>query len=311
MGIFAKFFKKTLFLKSREAKFHKILMFFSKKVEYCKKPIIIKNNKKQLKILSNSTKNKGGRMDVQTSIQNRVEWIKKVLSQSGAKGIIYGNSGGKDCTLVGALCKIATDNVLGVIMPCQSSQNYGSDRDDALRAGKHFGIAQIEIDLTKTKEALVSALGEQLEKDNAGEANLKMANVNVNPRLRMTTLYALGQARGYLVAGTGNLDEATLGYFTKWGDGAHDFNPIADLTVGEIYEHLRYLGAPSTIIEKAPSAGLYQGQTDEQETGIKYADVDKYLRGEQIPDEVRQKIEKMKSRAGHKMRMPLKYGETV
>ena len=121
-----------------------------------------------------------------------------------------------------------------------------------------------------------------------------MANVNINPRLRMTTLYALGQARGYLVAGTGNLDEATLGYFTKWGDGAHDFNPIADLTVGEIYEHLRYLGAPSTIIEKAPSAGLYQGQTDEQETGIKYADVDKYLRGEQIPDEVRQKIEKMK-----------------
>lgn len=311
MGIFAKFFKKTLFLKAREAKFHKILMFFSKKVEYCKKPIIIKNNKKQLKILSNSTKNKGGRMDVQTSIQNRVEWIKKVLSQSGAKGIIYGNSGGKDCTLVGALCKLATDNVLGVIMPCQSSQNYGSDRDDALRAGKHFGIEQIEIDLTKTKEALVSALGEQLEKDNAGETNLKMANVNVNPRLRMTTLYALGQARGYLVAGTGNLDEATLGYFTKWGDGAHDFNPIADLTVGEIYEHLRYLGAPSTIIEKAPSAGLYQGQTDEQETGIKYADVDKYLRGEQIPDEVRQKIEKMKSRAGHKMRMPLKFGETV
>lgn len=311
MGIFAKFFKKTLFLKAREAKFHKILMFFLKKVEYCKKPIIIKNNKKQLKILSNSTKNKGGRMDVQTSIQNRVEWIKKVLSQSGAKGIIYGNSGGKDCTLVGALCKLATDNVLGVIMPCQSSQNYGSDRDDALRAGKHFGIEQIEIDLTKTKEALVSALGEQLEKDNAGETNLKMANVNVNPRLRMTTLYALGQARGYLVAGTGNLDEATLGYFTKWGDGAHDFNPIADLTVGEIYEHLRYLGAPSTIIEKAPSAGLYQGQTDEQETGIKYADVDKYLRGEQIPDEVRQKIEKMKSRAGHKMRMPLKYGETV
>lgn len=311
MGIFAKFFKKTLFLKSREAKFHKILMFFSKKVEYCKKPIIIKNNKKQLKILSNSTKNKGGRMDVQTSIQNRVEWIKKVLSQSGAKGIIYGNSGGKDCTLVGALCKLATDNVLGVIMPCQSSQNYGSDRDDALRAGKHFGIEQIEIDLTKTKEALVSALGEQLKKDNAGEANLKMANVNVNPRLRMTTLYALGQARGYLVAGTGNLDEATLGYFTKWGDGAHDFNPIADLTVGEIYEHLRYLGAPSTIIEKAPSAGLYQGQTDEQETGIKYADVDKYLRGEQIPDEVRQKIEKMKSRAGHKMRMPLKFGENA
>lgn len=102
----------------------------------------------------------------------------------------------------------------------------------------------------------MSALGEQLEKDNAGEANLKMANVNINPRLRMTTLYALGQARGYLVAGTGNLDEATLGYFTKWGDGAHDFNPIADLTVGEIYEHLRYLGAPSTSSKSTVSRTL-------------------------------------------------------
>lgn len=248
-------------------------------------------------------------MDVQTSIQKRVEWIRKILSESGAKGIIYGNSGGKDCTLVGALCKLATDNVLGVIMPCQSSQNYGSDRDDALRAGKHFGIEQIEIDLTKTKEALVAALGDELTRDNAGEANLKMANVNINPRLRMTTLYALGQARGYLVAGTGNLDEATLGYFTKWGDGAHDFNPIADLTVGEIYEHLRALNAPSTIIEKAPSAGLYQGQTDESELGIKYADVDKYLRGEQIPEDVKTKIERARDRSLHKTRMPRKYPE--
>lgn len=246
-------------------------------------------------------------MDVSQSIRNRVEWIRNVLAQSGAKGIIYGNSGGKDCTLVGALCKLATPNVLGVIMPCQSSQNYGSDRDDALRAGKHFGIEQIEIDLSATKQTLIDALGDEFARDNAGENNLRMANVNVNPRLRMTTLYALGQARGYLVAGTGNLDEATLGYFTKWGDGAHDFNPIADLTVGEIYEHLRALNAPSSIIEKAPSAGLYQGQTDEGELGIKYADVDKYLRGQDVPDDVRKKIENAKRRSAHKLTMPRKY----
>lgn len=250
-------------------------------------------------------------MDVVSSIEKRVQWIRDLLAKTGAKGIIYGNSGGKDCTLVGALCKIATPNVLGVIMPCQSSQNYGSDRDDALRAGEHFGIEQIEIDLSATKQALLDAFGEQLTNNNAGESNLKMASVNINPRLRMTALYALGQARGYLVAGTGNLDEATLGYFTKWGDGAHDFNPIADLTVGEIYEHLRYLGAPETIIAKAPSAGLYQGQTDEQEMGIKYSDVDKYLRGEDIPVDVREKIESAKRRAAHKLRMPLKFGENA
>lgn len=280
-------------------------MIYIKKVEYCQNRIIIKT----IKINNEKQHIKECLMDVSQSIEKRVEWIRKILSDSGAKGIIYGNSGGKDCTLVGALCKLATPNVLGVIMPCQSSQNYGSDRDDALRAGKHFGIEQIEIDLSQTKQALLDALGDRLAENNAGESNLKMASVNINPRLRMTTLYALGQARGYLVAGTGNLDEATLGYFTKWGDGAHDFNPIADLTVGEIYEHLRYLNAPITIIEKAPSAGLYQGQTDESELGIKYSDVDKYLRGGEIPDDVRAKIESAKRRSAHKLRMPMKYGE--
>lgn len=250
-------------------------------------------------------------MDVKKSIEQRVEWIKTVLKNAGAKGVIYGNSGGKDCTLVGALCKLATDNVLGVIMPCQSSQNYGSDRDDALAAGEKFGIEQIEIDLSATKTAIVDALGEQLDKDCVGEYNKKMAGININPRLRMTTLYALGQARGYLVAGTGNLDEATLGYFTKWGDGAYDFNPIADMTVGEIYEHLRYLSSPVNIVEKAPSAGLYQGQTDEDELGIKYADVDAYLRGGNVDEEVARKIEKAKKASAHKLRMPLKYGQDL
>ena len=248
-------------------------------------------------------------MDIKTSVEKRVEWIKNLLKSSGARGIIYGNSGGKDCTLVGALCKLATDNVLGVIMPCQSAQNYGSDRDDAILAGECFGIEQIQIDLSDVKSSMLSALGDELSKESAGEYSLKMAGVNINPRLRMTTLYALGQARGYLVAGTGNLDEITLGYFTKWGDGAHDFNPIADLTVEEVYAHLRYLGAPSSIVDKAPSAGLYQGQTDEEELGIKYADVDAYLKGKSVPDEVREKIERSKRASAHKLRMPLKFGE--
>lgn len=249
------------------------------------------------------------KLDTSLSIKNRVDWIKEILASTGAKGIIYGNSGGKDCTLVGALCKLATPNVLGVIMPCQSSQNYGSDRDDAIKAGECFGIEQIEVDLTKTKEAIVNALGDELSQNAQSEYSLKMAGVNINPRLRMATLYALGQARGYLVAGTGNKDELTLGYFTKWGDGACDFNPIADLTVGEVFEHLRALNAPASIIEKAPSAGLYPGQTDEQELGIKYSDVDKYLKGEELDESIKAKIEKAERGSAHKRRMPLKYGE--
>lgn len=246
-------------------------------------------------------------MDVKTSVEKRVEWIKNLLAESGAKGIIYGNSGGKDCTLVGALCKRATDNVLGVIMPCASSQNYGSDRDDAYLAGECFGIEQIEVDLTATKGALLDVLEKELQNNVASEYALKMSGVNINPRLRMTALYALGQARGYLVAGTGNLDEITLGYFTKWGDGAHDFNPIADLTVGEVFEHLRYLGAPESIVSKAPSAGLYPGQTDEDELGIKYADVDAYLRGEPVPPSISAKIERAKTASAHKLTMPKKF----
>ena len=149
-------------------------------------------------------------MDMKTNVENRVKWIKDILESTGARGIIYGNSGGKDCTLVGALCRMATENVLGVIMPCQSSANYGSDRTDAIAAGERFGIRQIEVDLTAVKEALVAAMGEHLEPADAADGAVRSALININPRLRMTTLYALGQARGYLVAGTGNLCDAGL-----------------------------------------------------------------------------------------------------
>lgn len=246
-------------------------------------------------------------MNVEKSIESRVEWIKALLEKTGAKGIIYGNSGGKDCTLVGALCKLATDNVLGVIMPCQSSQNYGSDRDDALKAGRHFEIKQIEVDLTQTKEVFVKALDDNLKEDVASDASLKMSQININPRLRMATLYALGQAKGYLVAGTGNLDEITMGYFTKWGDGAYDFNVIADMNVEEIYDHLKVLKAPINIIDKAPSAGLFAGQTDEDDMGIKYSEIDSYLKGESVSNSVKEKIENAKSRNAHKLALPLKF----
>ncbi|HIU21860.1 MAG TPA: NAD(+) synthase, partial [Candidatus Limadaptatus stercorigallinarum] len=99
----------------------------------------------------------------------------------------------------------------------------------------------------------------------------------------------------------------TVGYFTKWGDGAYDFNPIADLTVPEIYEILRYLGAPAHIIEKAPSAGLYQGQTDEAELGVTYSDIAAYVRGGELSESMRRRIAGMEERTAHKRRMPRCY----
>ena len=91
-----------------------------------------------------------------------------------------------------------------------------------------------------------------------------------------------------------------MGYFTKWGDGAYDFNPIADLTVTEIYEFLRYLHAPKAILEKAPSAGLFEGQTDEQEMGVTYAAIDRYLLTGEASEQDRAVIERFHARSEHK-----------
>ena len=174
---------------------------------------------------------------------------------------------GKDSALVGILCKMACEDTLGIILPCGSKRNYEEDARDAMEVAARFGIAVRTLDLTKVKEALVRAMD--------GVAVLSAsASANIGPRLRMTALYAVAASENRLVAGTGNRSEGYMGYFTKWGDGAYDFNPIADLTVTEVYEFLRYLGAPESVIQKAPSAGLFDGQTD----AVSYTHLDVYKR---------------------------------
>ena len=132
-----------------------------------------------------------------------------------------------------------------------------------------------------------------------------MADVNIAPRLRMTALYAVAASEGLLVAGTGNRSETYVGYYTKWGDGAHDFNPISDLTVQEVYAFLRYLDAPACIIDKAPSAGLYDGQTDEEDMGFRYADLDELLLTGHTNEKAAAIIERMHRSSAHK-RSPIK-----
>ena len=225
--------------------------------------------------------------------ENRVAFIKSVLSESGAKGIVYGNSGGKDSALVGILCKAACDNTVGIILPCTSKRNYDEDAADAKEVAKKYNIETRTVDLTPVKEAELKALD--------GVAVMNAAALsNIAPRLRMLTLYAVAAAENRLVAGTGNRSEAYVGYFTKWGDGAHDFNPIADLTVTEIYEFLRYLDAPKCVIEKAPSAALFDGQTDETEMGVSYAELDTYLSGSGISEEKKTIIERLHNASEHK-----------
>lgn len=236
--------------------------------------------------------------DYKKEFENRVAFVKELLAESGAKGIVYGNSGGKDSALVGIICKAACDNTVGLIMPCSSRRNYELDAKDGETVAKQFNIETRTIDLTPVKEAMLSQLGSVTEVS-------KMADVNIAPRLRMTTLYAVAASEGRLVAGTGNRSEAYVGYFTKWGDGAHDFNPIGDLTVTEIFEFLRYLNAPSCIIDKAPSAGLFDGQTDEQEMGFKYADLDEFLLTGHTNEKAMAIIDRMHRGSEHK-RKPIR-----
>lgn len=233
-------------------------------------------------------------------LKKRVEFIQRALADANAKGIIYGNSGGKDSALVGILCKKATDNVLGVIMPCESKRNFGEDMEDGLKVAEQFGIDYITVDLTDAKKAVCCQISAVADISDAARANIA-------PRLRMTTLYTIGQSKGYLVAGTGNRSEVYMGYFTKWGDGAFDLNPIADLTVTEIYEFLEYLNAPENIIKKAPSAGLFEGQTDEMEMGVTYAEIDEYIFSGKGKPEAIAKIESAHRRSAHKRRPSLTY----
>lgn len=238
--------------------------------------------------------------DYKEEFEKRIAFIQKALRESGAKGIVYGNSGGKDSALVGALCKAACDNTVGIIMPCASKRNFDQDAKDGAEVAEKFGIETRTADLTELKK-LALEIYSGVTKVSA------TASANIGPRLRMITLYAVAASEGRLVAGTGNRSEGYMGYFTKWGDGAYDINPIADLTVTEIYEFLEYLNAPKCVIEKAPSAALFEGQTDEDEMGVTYAAIDKFLFTGEASETDKKIIDRYHKASEHKRRMPLTY----
>lgn len=239
--------------------------------------------------------------DYESEAKNRIGFIRDIVKSSGAGGVVFANSGGKDCALAGILCKKACADTVGLILPCGTKANFGSDKDDAEEISALFDIEARYIDITGVKNEFIKAIG--------GNAHLnKTALGNIAPRLRMNALYAVSAGENRLVAGTGNRSEIYMGYFTKWGDGAYDFNPIADLTVSEVYGFLRYFGVPEHIINKPPSAGLFDGQTDESEMGVAYSSVDAFLINGETDERDMEIIEKYHRTSGHKRRMPAVYG---
>ncbi|OGX15975.1 MAG: NAD(+) synthetase [Omnitrophica WOR_2 bacterium RBG_13_41_10] len=200
-------------------------------------------------------------------MKNKImRWIRKQLEDSRTKGIVLGLSGGIDSAVVAALTKeaIGKKKILALILPIHS-QNQ--DLKDAKLLAKALGIKAITIDLSKIYRNLIKIL----PKASA------LARANLKPRLRMITLYYFANKLKFLVCGTGNKSEIMAGYFTKYGDGAADILPLGDLLKSQVRNLARNLNIPEYIIRKTPTAGLWPGQTDEQELGISYQELDDIL----------------------------------
>lgn len=235
-------------------------------------------------------------------IEQLLQWLREQVKASGTNGALVGVSGGIDSAVVTHLIKRAfPESSLGVIMPCKSNPQ---DKEHALAAVQSAGIDHVEVDLTDTHEILFTGIERALQQK--GEWNEKAAQLgdgNLRARLRMSTLYAIANNYGYLVTGTDNAAEWYTGYFTKYGDGGVDLVPLVHFSKGQVYEMAKVLGVPDEILKKQPSAGLWEGQTDENEMGTTYKQIDNFLQGKDIPEKDRQIIERLHKRSEHKRRL--------
>ncbi len=200
-----------------------------------------------------------------------VQWIRDWFEENG-KGCnaVVGISGGKDSSVCAALCveALGVDRVIGVTMP----NGVQPDIDDSQKLIAHLGIKHYNVNIGSAFQALMAEVEDKLGREASSQTRINMA-----PRLRMTSLYAISQSNNGRVANTCNLSEDWVGYSTRYGDAAGDFSPLGGLTVQEVKAIGKVLGLPLDLVEKAPSDGL-SGKTDEDNLGFTYAVLDKYIR---------------------------------
>lgn len=237
-------------------------------------------------------------METELLAQKLVSWIKEKALAAGCQGVVLGMSGGLDSSVLAVLCHRAfPQNTLGVIMPCYSHQE---DTEHAQAVAGQFSIPAKTVVLDSVYDALLQALPDY----RAEPALTQLARGNLKARLRMLTLYYIANQMKYMVAGSSNRSELTIGYFTKYGDGGVDIMPLGNLVKGQVRELAHFLGIPQPIIDKTPSAGLWEGQTDEGEMGFSYEALGRYLLNGEAPDELRSRIEAMIAASNHKRSMP-------
>lgn len=232
------------------------------------------------------------------------DWMLKKVTDAHKDGVVVGLSGGIDSSVVAALgSRVFNESngkrVLGLYLPCYSNRQDG---EDAYLLAKTFSIPIKTVRLEDSYDFICRNLREI----DGYSKTADMARANLKARLRMSTLYAVAQLENLLVCGTSNKTEYEIGYFTKWGDSASDLWPIADLYKTEVRSIADYLKIPEEIIKKAPSAGLWEGKTDEDEIGTTYEDLDHYLleSGDDLNEEIRNRIESLRIGSEHK-RIPV------
>ena len=242
------------------------------------------------------------------------DWMKAQVVAAGSRGIVVGLSGGIDSAVVVGLAAMAVPgNVVGVMLPCHSDPH---DEADAQLAAEHFKVPAIRVDLAPAYDRMLLDLRSAIAHLPATQRPVlvhdevdpkaRVPVANLKPRLRMTALYFVANSMNYLVAGTGNRSELTIGYFTKYGDGGVDMLPIGRLLKSEVRSMAKLLNVPQRIIDKAPSAGLWEGQTDESEMGFSYAELERYLTDGPggVSPALGLRIERLQRGSDHKRALP-------
>ena len=226
-------------------------------------------------------------------------WIRDQVDGAGMSGVVLGLSGGIDSAVTSGLCAraVGPDNVAGIAMPAHS---LADDLRDARLTAETWGIEYREIDLSAIYDMYMEILPD----------GSQLADANVKPRLRMITLYHVANTMNRLVVGTGNRSELQVGYYTKHGDGGVDLLPLGSLLKVQVRALAREIGVPEQIIDRPPSAGLWEGQTDEDELGITYEQLDGALdaieRGDtsDIDPDVLERVQSLNRSSAHKRALP-------
>lgn len=221
------------------------------------------------------------------------KFLKDYLDNSHMDTYVLGLSGGVDSSLVASMTRkaVGKDRLMCIMIPIDS---LPADLKDAKEVAKQMDLNYIVIDQSEAYHQIVKSF------ENNGEKIDRSTGANIKARLRMVTLYAYAQAHRGLVLGTDNACERYTGYFTKYGDGAADVLPIVHLLKREVVEACKLYGLSSVLAERVPSAGLFEGQTDESEMGVTYKEIDDFLLGLEINPKTRERIEHLHRISEHK-----------